>query len=50
MGTSGDIMVSMLDQQTFTSEFESHWEPHLYSLVPHLNKKLCKLLYIHSNF
>ena len=30
--------------QTFTSEFESYGVPHSYGLVPHLSKKLCKLL------
>ena len=37
-------MVSKLDWQTYTSEFESHWVPHSYGLVPHLSKKLSKLL------
>ena len=38
--TSGGIMVSKLDQQTFTSEFEFHWVPYSFGLVPHQNKKL----------
>ena len=39
-------MVSKLDQQTYTSESESHWVPFSYCLVPHLSKKLSKLLKI----
>ena len=35
-------MVSKLDLQTYTSEFESHWVPLSYGLVPHLTKKLSK--------
>ena len=31
-----------LDKQTYTSEFESHWVPLSYCLVPHLSKKLSK--------
>ena len=38
-GASGGIMVSKLDKQTFKSEFESHWVPYSYGLVPHLSKK-----------
>ena len=38
------VMVSKLDQQTFTSEFKSHLVPLSYVFVPHLSKKLCKLL------
>ena len=41
------VMVSKLDLQTYTSEFESHWVPHSYGFVPHLSKKLCKLPYIY---
>ena len=37
------VMVSKLDQQTYTSEFESHWVPLSHGLVPHLSKKLNKL-------
>ena len=36
-------MVCKLAWQTYTSEFESHWVPLSYGLVPHLNKKLSKL-------
>ena len=36
MGASGGVMVSKLDLQAFTSEFESH-------CVTHLNKKPSKL-------
>ena len=35
---------SKLDKQTYTSEFESHWVPHSFSLVPHRSKEVCKLL------
>ena len=42
-GASGSVTVSKLDLQTYTSEFESHWVPHSYGLVPHLSKKLSKL-------
>ena len=45
-GASGSVVVSKLDKQTCKSEFESHWVPRSFGLVPHLNKKLCKLLYI----
>ena len=37
-------MVSKLDKQTYTSAFESYWVPHSYNLVPHVSKKLSKLL------
>ena len=43
MGASGGVMVSKLDEQTYTSEFESHWVPLSYGLVPHLSKMLSKL-------
>ena len=39
-GTLGGVMVSKLNKQTFTSEFESHWAPHSVGLVPHRSKKL----------
>ena len=42
-GASGGVMVSMLDEQTYTSEFDSHWVPHSCGLVLHLSKKLSKL-------
>ena len=48
MGTSGGVMVSKLDQQTFMSDFESDSVSYLYGLVPHLSKKLCKLLKLTS--
>ena len=38
------IMVSKLDKQTFTSEFESQWVPYSYGLELHQNKKLSELL------
>ena len=43
-GTSGGVTVSKLEKQTYTSEFESHWVPHSFGLVPHRSKGLCKLL------
>ena len=39
----GGVTVSKLDEQTYTSEFESHWVPHSFGLVPHRSKELCKL-------
>ena len=45
MGASDGEMVSKLDKQTLTSEFESHCVSHLYGFVPHLSKMYCKLLY-----
>ena len=41
--TSSGVMVSKLDFQTFTSEFESHCIPHSFDLVPYRSKKLRKL-------
>ena len=38
-------MVSKVDYQTYTSGLESHWVPHSYGFVPHLSKKLSKLLF-----
>ena len=38
------LTVSKLDWQTYTSEFESHWVPYSYGLVPYLSKNLSKLL------
>ena len=37
-GTFGGVIVSKLDFHTYTSEFESHWVPHSFSLVPHRRK------------
>ena len=48
-GTSGGVTVSKLDSQTYTSEFESHWVPHSFGLVPHRSKELCELLQ-HKSF
>ena len=42
-GATGSVMVSRIDLQTYTSEFESY-EDVPYGLVPHLSKKLSKLL------
>ena len=36
-------MVSKIDMSKPMSEFESHWVSHLYSLVPHISKKISKL-------
>ena len=41
-------MVNKLDDQTFTSDFESHWVPHSYGLPPHLNKNLHELLFVRT--
>ena len=38
-GALGSVIVSKLDLQTYTSEFESHCVPHSYGLVPYLSKK-----------
>ena len=48
--THGNLlrMVSKLDKQIFTNEFESHLVPH--SLVPHLRKKLSKLQLLHNMY
>ena len=43
-GAFGGVMVRKLDKETFTTEFESYWVPHSYSLLPHLSKKLRNLL------
>ena len=43
-GTSGGVTVSKLDEQTYTSEFESHWVPHSFGLCHIKAKALCKLL------
>ena len=43
-GTSGGVMVSKLDSQTYTNEFESHWVPHSFDLVLNRSKDLRKLL------
>ena len=42
IGASAGVMVSKLDEQVFMSEFDSHWVPHSYGLVPHQSKKLSK--------
>ena len=42
-GTSGGVTVSKLDYQTYTSEFESHWAPHSFGLVPQRSKELRKI-------
>ena len=47
-GTSDCVMVSKLDMQIFTSEFESHWVPHSLGLAPHLGQKPSKLRDTHS--
>ena len=44
LATSGGVTVSKLDLQTYMSEFESHWAPHSFGLVPRRSKVLCKLL------
>ena len=37
--------VYKLDEQTFSSEFESHWVPHSYDLWPRRSRTLSKLLH-----
>ena len=44
---SGDVMISKINWQTYTSEFGSHWVPHSFGFVPHLSRKLCKLLHMY---
>ena len=48
-GTSNGVLISTLDYQPFTSEFEYHWVSHSYGLLSHLCKKLTKFLhkYLH---
>ena len=43
LGTLVGAVASKLDQQTFISEFKSHWVPHSSGFVLHLSKKLYKL-------
>ena len=38
MKQAKNLQFNKLDLQTITSEFESHWVPHSYGLVPHLSK------------
>ena len=45
---SSGVMVSKLDKQTFSSEFESYQVSHSYGLGPHLSKKLIELQ-VHSD-
>ena len=44
LGAMSCVMVSTLDQQTFSSEFEFHCVPILYGRMPYLSKKPSKLL------
>ena len=44
-GALDDVMGSKGDLQTYTNEFESHWEPHSIGLVPRLYKTFNKLLF-----
>ena len=37
-------MITKVDYQTFTSEFDSHWVAHSYGIVPHPSKQLSELL------
>ena len=48
-GVFGGVMVSKLGSETYTSEFESYWVPLSYGHVPHLTKKLSKLLFKWTN-
>ena len=49
MNISGGVIVSKIDDQTYTTEFEFHWVLHSYGLVLHLSKKQSKLLYINEH-
>ena len=49
-GIYGGVRLIKLDKQTYTSEFESHWVPHTNGPVPHLSKKLSKLLLQFTTF
>ena len=40
LGNSGGVIVSKLDEQTFTNDFDSHWVPNSYDLMSWLNKKV----------
>ena len=46
MGTSSDVIVSKLDKQIFSCEFDPDWELTSYVLVTHLNKSF--VIYDHS--
>ena len=39
VGAFGGVLVSKVDYQTITSEFESHWVPHPYGLLLSISKK-----------
>ena len=41
LGTSGGVMVSKVDKQTYTSEFDSHWRPCATSEQKSLVNYLC---------
>ena len=43
MGTSGGVIVSKLEEQTYTSEFKFNSVPHSFDLVPNRSKELRKL-------
>ena len=43
IGALGIVMFNKVDYPIFTCEFESHWVPHSYHLVPYLSKNLSKL-------
>ena len=49
MSAPGCVTVSKLDQQTYTSVFESHRVPHLFGLVPHQSIGLGELLHLPSS-
>ena len=46
------ICTSLVDEQTYTSESESHWVPNLYGLVQHIfsdeSNKLKTYMYIRN--
>ena len=44
IGTSSGVMVSKVDQQTYTIEFEFHWVPPSFGHVLHQSRERHKLL------
>ena len=50
LGALARVMVCQIVLQTSQSEFEFHWMPYSFGLVPHLNKELRKLVQIYLAF
>ena len=36
---SGSVKVNKLGESKFSSEYETHWGPHLYGLIAHIKQK-----------